>query len=243
VPFLVVTGTLSHGEPEAIGHAPDLRASPRVLPPAISVCFCRAVTPRSTTRPGSWTASCEFVDLFGAAPESLRPYLPSFRHALVDLTTLDDRALSTDVRLRAFLKTLKYRRRRDLNACIAIVLAEAPMLDEEDLSVILIYLETGPTALSDDVVQETLDRLVPERILTRLLQRRFGEIPASFQQRIFAADSGAIEAWVERLSMRLTCRRCLSRIDITVNRHPRAVSDHDNATGAMARARVDRLRR
>jgi hypothetical protein len=37
------------------------------------------------------------------------------------------------------------------------------MLEEEDLFVILTYLETGPTALSNKVVRETLERLVPER--------------------------------------------------------------------------------
>jgi len=179
--------------------------------------------------PEGWTASCEFADLFGDVPESLHPYLPSFRHALVDLTTLDDGALSAEVRLRAFLKALKYRRRWDLDECVAIVLAEAPVLDEEDLSVILIYLETGPTSLSNKAVQETLKQLLPERkeqimgpitepyyrkglaegetrgeakggakILTRLLKRRFGDIPASLQQRIFGADAGTIEAWADR---------------------------------------------
>ena len=36
------------------------------------------------------------------------------------------------------------------------------------------------------------------KVLARLLQRRFGEVPASFQERIFGADVGAIEAWLER---------------------------------------------
>src|SRR5262249_19656234 len=35
--------------------------------------------------PEGWEISCEFADLFGTVPEPLRPYLPSFRHALVDL--------------------------------------------------------------------------------------------------------------------------------------------------------------
>jgi len=34
--------------------------------------------------PEGWSTSCEFVDLFGDVPDALRPYLPSFRHALVD---------------------------------------------------------------------------------------------------------------------------------------------------------------
>ncbi len=54
--------------------------------------------------PDGWKLSCEFADLFGAVPEPLRPYLPSFRHALVDLAPMEDGALSREVRLRAFLK-------------------------------------------------------------------------------------------------------------------------------------------
>ena len=36
------------------------------------------------------------------------------------------------------------------------------------------------------------------KILARLLEKRFGEIPASFRQRIFAADMSSLETWVER---------------------------------------------
>ena len=90
--------------------------------------------------PEGWTLSCEFSDLFGSVPEPLRPYLPSFRHALVDLPLIDDQALSAEARLRAFLKALKYSRRPELPDCIDLVLAEAPGLDEKDLLVILTYL-------------------------------------------------------------------------------------------------------
>jgi predicted transposase YdaD len=179
--------------------------------------------------PQGWTISCEFADLFGNVPVALRPYLPSFRHVLVDLAPLEGHALSAEMRLRAFLKALKYRQRPDLNDCIDIVLAEAPSLEDEDLFVILTYLETGSTALSNKVVRETLERLVPERkerilgpltqpyyekglaegeargeakgeakILTLLLETRFGALPADFRHRISAADAAAIEAWAAR---------------------------------------------
>jgi predicted transposase YdaD len=75
--------------------------------------------------PDEWKYSCEFADLFGTVPAPLSPYLPSFRHALVDLARVGDLALSTEVRLRAFLKALKYSRRSDLPDCIDILLAEA----------------------------------------------------------------------------------------------------------------------
>jgi hypothetical protein len=46
--------------------------------------------------PGGWTLSCEFSDLFGSVPEPLRPYLRSFRHALVDLPLIDARPEGAD---------------------------------------------------------------------------------------------------------------------------------------------------
>jgi Putative transposase, YhgA-like len=38
--------------------------------------------------PQGWTFSTEFVSLFGNVPDPLRPYLPNFRHALVDLKAM-----------------------------------------------------------------------------------------------------------------------------------------------------------
>jgi predicted transposase YdaD len=76
--------------------------------------------------PGRWTVSCEFADLFGTPAEPLRPHLPAFRHALVDLGQVPDRDLSGHTRLRAFLKPLKYSRRPDLPKHLEIVLAELP---------------------------------------------------------------------------------------------------------------------
>jgi len=113
--------------------------------------------------PEGWTFSCEFAELFGAVPEPLRPYIPSFRHALVDLAPIDDRTLSIEVRLRAFLKALKYSRRPDLLNCIALVLAEAPELNDKDLFVILTYLNKAPIARNYKAMHETLEQLVPDR--------------------------------------------------------------------------------
>jgi predicted transposase/invertase (TIGR01784 family) len=183
--------------------------------------------------PEGWTSSCEFADLFGNVPDPLRPYIPSFRHALVDLAPMDDLTLSIEVRLRAFLKALKYSRRGDLLDCIAIVLAEAPELNERDLFVILTYLNKAPVARNYQVMHETLEHLVPDRaerimgwftddfyekglaegeargevrgktqgeakILTRLLERRFGALPDPIRHSISSADPERIEAWVER---------------------------------------------
>ena len=127
--------------------------------------------------------------------------------------------------MRAFLKALKYSRRADLPDCIDVVLAGAPGLEEKDLFVILTYLDKGPVAVDSELMHDALLRLVPERkerimgwltqpyydkgkvegkaegaakVLTRLLERRFGALPDTLRQRIFAADVGSIDLWVER---------------------------------------------
>jgi hypothetical protein len=99
---------------------------------------------------------------FGNQPP-LRPYLSSFRHVLVDLSRIDDQELSGQVRLRAFLKALKYCRRRDLADHIHVVLSEAHALCDTDLFVILTYLDKGPVPINSTVMGETLELLLPDR--------------------------------------------------------------------------------
>ena len=128
--------------------------------------------------PRGWKYSCEFADLFGSVPGPLRPYLPSFRHALVDLGQIEDPELSGQARLRAFLKALKYNRRPDLRQCIDILLAEAPVLEEADLVLILKYLEDGPVGVGGVLMREALQRLVPEqteRIMGKWTQTYFDQ--------------------------------------------------------------------
>lgn len=113
--------------------------------------------------PGEWDASCEFMELFGVVPEILRPHLPSFRHALVDLACIADDRLSAEPRLRAHLKALKYARRPDLPEKVDVLLAEAPVLEVVDVALILTYIDRVASAISPEVIRETLRRLVPER--------------------------------------------------------------------------------
>jgi hypothetical protein len=106
--------------------------------------------------PGEWTFSCEFADLFGDAPAALRPYLPTFRHALVDLAATPDEVLSTIARLRALLTALKYCRRSELPERLDIILAEAEALEQRDLILILTYLDKGPVAVSRKKMRQVL---------------------------------------------------------------------------------------
>jgi predicted transposase YdaD len=183
--------------------------------------------------PGDWKFSCEFVDLFGAVPAPLRPYLPAFRHALVDLAATPDDALSDTARLRAFLKALKYGRRPDLPERLGIIFAEAGALQRRDLLLILTYLDKGPVAVSLETIRQVLHRRMPDseeqimgwltqpyfeqgiekgiekgiqqgrveghaKSLVRLLERRFGGLPAHVRKRVFAADVQSLDTWFDR---------------------------------------------
>jgi Putative transposase, YhgA-like len=176
--------------------------------------------------PEGWTFSTEFVDLFGAVPEPLRQYLPSFRHALVDLAKVDDERLSEDLRLRAFLATLKYGRRSDVNEHLGVILVRRPDAKDDDLCLKLTYLDQVAVLINSDAVNEALSWLSPQRkektvgyltqsfydkgrtegetrgearMLIRFLENRFGGVPDSVRRRIFSATASEIDSWGNRV--------------------------------------------
>jgi predicted transposase/invertase (TIGR01784 family) len=122
--------------------------------------------------PRGWNLSCQFADLFGELPAPIRQYLPSFHHALVDLARIDDGALSAQVRLRAFLKALKYVLHSELPTRIQTLLAEAPALEDADVILILKYIGKGPVPVSDEALHDALRQLVPDR--EEQIMNRFG---------------------------------------------------------------------
>jgi hypothetical protein len=61
---------------------------------------------------------------------------------------------------------------------IDILLAEAPVLEEDDLVLILDYLDRGPVGVGDTLMREALQRLVPgqtERIMQKWTQTYFDQ--------------------------------------------------------------------
>jgi hypothetical protein len=145
--------------------------------------------------------------------------LTSFRHALVDLATVDDSALSTDIRLDAYLKAMKYAQRADLPQQLRVILV--PELSDVDMVAILQYINAVPMAVGLEVIRAALESVNHSRreaimgnfsepfveqgrgegeamALVRFLQKRFGPIPPSLRERIFASDVISIEAWIDR---------------------------------------------
>lgn len=113
--------------------------------------------------PSGWSISCDFEDLYGRVADPLRPYLVSFRHTLVDLARIDDKALSQHLRLRAFLKAMKYILRADLDEHLESLLAAAPALDKMDLLLMLNYITHGPVRARGLRVQAALHGHTPEK--------------------------------------------------------------------------------
>jgi predicted transposase/invertase (TIGR01784 family) len=123
--------------------------------------------------PDGWEFSCEFQDLFGAVPEPLRPYTISFSHALVDFARIEDNALSAHIRLRAFLKALKYVLRSDLPEHLGVLLAEGAQLPTVDVVQILAYIGKSPVAVSPEALREALQRFMPNH--TEEIMQGFGK--------------------------------------------------------------------
>jgi predicted transposase YdaD len=173
--------------------------------------------------PEVWTFSTAFIDLFGSVPEPLRLYLVSFRHVLVDLPRIRDDALSIDTRLGAYLKALKYVRRRDLAERLAVILV--PELADMDMVRILRYIDRGPIFVSGESLQAPLRLLERNRrenimghvmrhfsreieargeakgravALLQLLEKRFGTVSSHIRERIVTADIASIEAWFDQ---------------------------------------------
>jgi len=150
--------------------------------------------------PRGWRISCEFADLFGDLPAPIRQYLPSFRHALVDLAGIDDGALSAQARLRAFLKALKYVQRSELPLLMQVLLAEVPALEDADVILILRYIVKGAVPVSDETLHNALQQLVPNRekeIMTRFGQKYFDDGMAKGVQQ--GRMEGRVEGELARL--------------------------------------------
>jgi hypothetical protein len=79
------------------------------LPPVLPFVFHQG--------PDEWTVSTAFEDLFGLPADlaaGLLPFLPKFRHALLDLTRFDPATEEADTLLRVVLQLMKLARKRQL---------------------------------------------------------------------------------------------------------------------------------
>lgn len=105
------------------------------LPPVLPLVFHQG--------PEAWNISTDFEDLFelpAGIASDLLPFLPRFRHALLDLSRFDPADVETDTRLRVVLQLMKLARQRELLRFFRW-LAEIPAaaVPEDLLGLMLLY--------------------------------------------------------------------------------------------------------
>lgn len=148
----------------------ERQGNQRPVPPVIPVVVYHGAR--------AWTVPTSFAALFGDVPAALCRHLPAFEFALIDLGRIEDEALSADLRLRAFLKALKYILRPDLPERIDVVLAEAAVLDILDVVVVLTYIDRGQSRVVREAVLNALRRLPAarqEEIMRSITQPEYDE--------------------------------------------------------------------
>jgi hypothetical protein len=91
----------------------------------------------------------------------------------VDFARIEDNALSAHIRLRAFLKALKYVLRSDLPEHLGVLLAEGAQLPTVDVVQILAYIGKSPVAVSPEALREALQRFMPNH--TEEIMQGFGK--------------------------------------------------------------------
>ncbi len=109
--------------------------------------------------PDRWTASPCFEDLFALSEslaEVLMPYLPKFRHALLDLSQFDPQRDEPDAQMRVVLKLMKMARAKQLAEFFAWMLDQAS-LPPELLRKSLLYALHAEPILDVEQIAHTLE--------------------------------------------------------------------------------------
>ena len=143
------------------------------------------------------------MDLCVRVPASIKRHLICLRHALVDLSGIDDEALSQQARLRTFLKALKYIRRRDLLLHLDTVLADIRALSPVDRRRLFLYIEKAQARVKTGHLRASLRRVAPE-----LAEKIMGHLTEPFfkKGRAKGRAEGRAEARAEALLQVLETR-------------------------------------
>ena len=120
-----------------------------------------------------WKVPTSFAPLFGDIPEILRPYIPDFTHELTDLGEINDQNLSTDKRLAALLRPMKYIFTTEIMLHLKGKDDELLKLDQVDIVAWMAYVLKVRTDIEqEDIkgVMEHLPALEREEIMAGLAQ-------------------------------------------------------------------------
>jgi predicted transposase/invertase (TIGR01784 family) len=113
--------------------------------------------------PDEWTVSTRFSDLFdlpAEAAETLLPYLPQFRHALLDLSQFDPANGDNDERVKVVLQLMKLARKKqalEFFAWLVEVLPTLPAnLPDPLVTVALLYALSADNSLDIEAIANTV---------------------------------------------------------------------------------------
>ena len=156
-----------------------------------------------------------------AAEDPELVFLPGERFILRVLTALPTEELSRDAALRAGLIALTRRGIEDLELIVEGLAGEGTLRRQVFEYILLTYPEAEMDALRANLRAAGFDEMeglvgtIAEALmergearglergkaegLTRLLERRFGPLPATARDRIAAAGPGELDAWLDRV--------------------------------------------
>ncbi|MBF0603205.1 MAG: Rpn family recombination-promoting nuclease/putative transposase [Nitrospirae bacterium] len=169
-----------------------------------------------------WQVPDEFLVLVDAE-EGWRPYLLNFRYTVLDLGQVDDRHLSHQPNLRAWLLAAKYATRDGQQIQVKELLVKALVeVPKEDFRFLMRYVVETYRSTDEPTVREIIRRVRPEEeinmmsifaqemitqgrqegrqeeaasILLKLMRRKFGQMPDWATEKITVAELELIETW------------------------------------------------
>lgn len=112
--------------------------------------------------PEEWKVSTQFEDLIhlpGELGTVLLPYVPKFRHALLDLSRYDPAAEEPDARTRVVLQLMKLARQQELQKFFRWLLAElasAGLLPPEMLRLLMVYAMHVEGRIDEETIYRSL---------------------------------------------------------------------------------------
>ena len=179
--------------------------------------------------PQRWRVPLSVPEMIDA-PAALEPYVRDFAYVLHDLGERDPEQISRDPALSSALLTLVVLRDPEkLTPELLTTIVRGLVADNHVVRMIL-HLMSNVQGLTRRAVEDTLRRTQPDRwevlmgtmaeawleegearMLLRLMERRFREVPETVRERVTAASSSELDAWEDAFAEATTFEEFMAR--------------------------------